>query len=153
MKVSDVMTRDVESCRPQSNLAAAATIMWDRDCGSVPVVDDDGRVVGMITDRDICMALATGNRRASETRVEEVMAKEVRSCAVDADIRSALKVMQGEKLRRLPVVSDDRKLAGILTVSDILLHSDKGKSKKHVSHKDAMALLKSISEPRAIAEE
>ncbi len=66
MKVQSIMTRDVEACTAETNLADAAMIMWRNDCGVVPVVEEpDRRVIGLITDRDICMAVATKDRRAS----------------------------------------------------------------------------------------
>src|SRR5688500_2938883 len=148
MKVQDIMTADGESCGPQSDRGAAATIMWKRDCGSVPVVDGDRRIVGMITDRDICMAVATRNRLASDITVGEVISGRVYACSPEDDIRDALETMQSAQLRRLPVVDDNRFLHGILSINDVVLHSGRGKSKKHVTHRDAMATLKVLSEHR-----
>lgn len=148
MKVQDIMTADVESCGPESDLGAAATIMWKRDCGSVPVVDGDGRIIGMITDRDICMAVATRNKLASDITVGEVISGRVYACSPEDDIRDALETMQSAQLRRLPVVDDNRFLHGILSINDVVLHSGRGKSKKHVTHRDAMATLKVLSEHR-----
>ena len=148
MKVMDIMTANVEACAPESDLAAAATIMWRRDCGSVPVVDGERRVVGMITDRDICMAVSTRNRLASEIKVGEVISGRVYACAPDDDIKDALETMQSAQLRRLPVVDEEGRLHGILSINDVVLHSKKGQSKKHVSHRDAMETLKVLSEHR-----
>jgi CBS domain-containing protein len=147
------MTADVETCGAESDLGAAATIMWKRDCGSVPVVDAQGKVVGMITDRDICMAVATRNKLASEIKVGEVISGRVYACAPDDRIEDALETMQSAQLRRLPVVDDDGKLQGILSINDVVLHSKKGRSKKHVAHRDVMATLKILSEHRAEEED
>jgi CBS domain-containing protein len=151
MKVREIMTTEVGSCAPETNLAAAARIMWEKDCGSVPVVDEGGRVVGMITDRDICMALTTRNHLASDVTVAEVAGGEVKACAPEDDVSKALKTMQEWQLRRLPVIDDEGKLAGILSLNDVILHSRQGKSKKgtHVSHGDVMAALKVLSQHRA----
>ncbi|HEX8922143.1 MAG TPA: CBS domain-containing protein [Pyrinomonadaceae bacterium] len=149
MRVQDIMTTNVEACSPESDLAAAATIMWKRDCGSVPVVDNERKVVGMITDRDICMAVSTRNKLASQIKVSEVISGKVYACSPDDDIRDALETMQSAQLRRLPVVDPDGKLHGILSINDVVLHSAKGRSKKHVSHRDVMATLKVLSEHRA----
>jgi CBS domain-containing protein len=149
MKVQNIMTPDVETCAPESDLGAAATIMWKRDCGSVPVLDAEQRVVGMITDRDICMAVSTRNKLASQIKVSEVISGKVYACSPDDDIRDALETMQSAQLRRLPVVDDDGKLHGILSINDVVLHSAKGRGKKHVSHRDVMATLKVLSEHRA----
>ncbi|MCA1636095.1 MAG: CBS domain-containing protein [Acidobacteria bacterium] len=151
--VENVMTRDVEACGPEDTLAAAASVMWRRDCGVVPVVDEERRIVGIVTDRDICMALATRPQVASEVRVAEVMSREVRSCNAVDDIQEALETMRRERLRRLPVLDGGGKLAGVLSTSDIVLHSDHGKSKRHVSHREAMSLLKAISQPHEATEE
>ena len=153
MKVQDIMTADVETCGAESDLGAAATIMWRRDCGSVPVVDGEGKVVGMITDRDICMAVATRNKLASEIKVGEVISGRVYACAPDDRIEDALETMQSAQLRRLPVVDDDGKLHGILSINDVLLHSKRGRSKKHVAHRDVMATLKVLSEHRETDED
>lgn len=148
MKVQDIMTTDVETCGPDSDLAAAAVIMWRRDCGSVPVVEEARRVVGMITDRDICMAVATRNKLASAIKVSEVISGRVYACAPEDSIKDALETMQSAQLRRLPVVDDEGTLHGILSINDVVLHSAKGRSKKHVSHRDVIATLKVLSEHR-----
>lgn len=152
MLVENVMTRDVESCRPEDNLSAAASVMWRKDCGVVPVVDEEGRVVGMITDRDICMALATRPQTASEVPIADVMSREVRSCNAVDDIRDALEIIGRERLRRLPVVDAEGRLAGVLSVSDIVLHSDRGKGKRHISHRATMSMLKAICRPHEVEE-
>jgi CBS domain-containing protein len=149
MKVHEIMTTDVRSCGPQSTLAAAAMIMWDNDCGVVPVVNTAQQVVGMITDRDICMAVATQNRLASEIKVGDVSSGRVQSCRSDLDVRDALDVMRREQLRRLPVTDAEGRLVGILSLADIARHAKKGESKrqKHVPHKDVMRTLKALSKP------
>src|SRR5918997_6179394 len=148
MRVQDIMTRDVDACSPESDLAAAATIMWKRDCGSVPVVDNERKVVGMITDRDICMALSTRNKLASEIKVGEVISGNVYACAPDDKLRDALETMQSAQLRRLPVVDAGGVLHGILSINDVVIHSNKGRSKKHISHKEVMETLKALCEHR-----
>ena len=148
MRVQDIMTANVEACSPESDLAAAATIMWKRDCGSVPVVDGERKVVGMITDRDICMALSTRNKLASEIKVGEVISGNVYACAPDDKVRDALETMQSAQLRRLPVVDAGGVLHGILSVNDVVIHSDKGRSKKHISHKEVIRTLKALCEHR-----
>ena len=148
MKVQDIMTADVEACGPESDLAEAAAIMWRRDCGSVPVVDAGRRIVGMITDRDICMAVCTRNKLATEMKVSEVISGKVYACAPDDKIRDALETMQSAQLRRLPVVDADGTLRGILSINDVVLNSRRGQSKKHISHRDAMETLKALAEHR-----
>src|SRR6476660_3604798 len=110
MKVAEVMTRSVQSCTPETNLATAAMQMWDGDCGALPVVDDDDRVLGMITDRDICIAAATNHQDIACIKVGEVTTGEVQSCAPETSVRDALRIFEQARVRRLPVVDKDNKL-------------------------------------------
>lgn len=151
MKVRDVMTGGVKSCGPDTNLAAAAMIMWESDCGAVPVLDDAGKVIGMITDRDICMAVVTKGREASRIAVGEVITGDVFSCRPEDDLSDALKTMRNERVRRLPVVDGDGELRGILSVNDVLLRAEVagGKKTPALSYAEAVDTLKSICEHRA----
>jgi CBS domain-containing protein len=124
MKVRDIMTKGPVFCHSDSNLAAAAEKMWAHDCGVLPVVDDELGVVGVITDRDICIALGTKDRRASSVLVREVMTTKVYVCAPEDDIHTALKVMEKGRVRRLPVVNREGKLMGILSMDDIVLAAE-----------------------------
>lgn len=123
MKIKDVMTRDVEPCRPASDLAAVSMTMWRQDCGIVPVIDDTRRVLGVVTDRDICMALATRHRRAEEITAQEVMSDRLFSVRPDDDVRLALETMRTQRVRRLPVVDAERRLRGVVSINDIVLHA------------------------------
>jgi CBS domain-containing protein len=120
MKVSELMTRDVASVRADESAAAAARIMWDCDCGVAPVLDAEGRIVAMITDRDICMAAMTRDQPPSAIRVSEVMSKSLVHCRPDDTVASAERLMRSRQVRRLPVVDDDRRLIGLLSLADIV---------------------------------
>jgi CBS domain-containing protein len=119
MKVKDLMTSDVKSCGLETNLAAAAKIMWEEDCGAIPVTDGSGKVVGVITDRDICIAGATRSRSEGEIPVQDVISKILYTCTPGDDVRTALDTMKSKKVRRLPVLGHDGHLAGILSIHDI----------------------------------
>jgi CBS domain-containing protein len=119
MKVQELMTSDVKSCSPDTNLAAAAKIMWEGDCGAVPVVDEGGKVLGMITDRDICIAGATRPHAEGDIPVRDVISKVLYTCKPGDDVRAALETMRGQKVRRLPVVDASGRLAGIVSIHDI----------------------------------
>jgi CBS domain-containing protein len=123
MKVREIMTSDVKSCSVDTNLATAAEIMWKHDCGAIPVTDGGGSVVGMITDRDICIAAATRSRAEGDIQVGEVLSKQLRSCSPADDVRSAMETMRTEQLRRLPVVESDGRLAGIVSLHDIAMQT------------------------------
>ena len=116
MKVRDVMTHPAISCGPENNLAEVVKIMWDADCGAVPIVDENRTLIGVITDRDIAITVGTQNRLPSDIRVAEAMSDTVYSCTPDQDILGALKTMRSERVRRLPVVNSKRP-AGRLAVS------------------------------------
>lgn len=123
MKVKDVMTVDVKACRPETNLAEAVKIMWDLDCGTLPVVNSERKVVGMITDRDICIAVATRGRRAERIAVREVAGGNVYTCTAGDEVTAALQTMKAQKVRRLPVVDLEGRLKGILSLNDVVIHA------------------------------
>ena len=130
MRVKEMMTGNATACTPTATLADAAGFMWENDCGVLPVVTDEGKVVGLITDRDICMAAALNNRNLSNIAVEEVVSGKVYSVAPEDDIHKALETMQACKVRRLAVVNEDGTLEGILSMNDIVLQAQEAKDKR-----------------------
>jgi CBS domain-containing protein len=151
MRVEHVMTRDVQACRPETNLSAAAMQMWKCDCGVLPVVTATGQVVGMITDRDICMAAATKHRDAATIRVKEVISGQVYACSPDADIHTALDVMRQKQVRRLPIINGENgKLVGILSIDDVALKVG-GALKDDLSAQDLENTLRAICAHRTLA--
>jgi CBS domain-containing protein len=150
MKVQDLMTSEVKSCRPETNLAEAAAMMLEYDCGALPVVNHEHRVIGMITDRDIAIAAATKARLASEIPVSEVISRKVYSAMPDEDIHTALKIMRHEKVRRLPIVNRDGMLQGILSLNDIALRAEEEEGRRHpdLTYEGAMSAFKAICEHR-----
>jgi CBS domain-containing protein len=140
------MNKAVASCRRDADLAAATALMWDHNCGQLPVVDDAGKVTAVITDRDICIALGTRNRRACEVKVSDVICRAAVLCKADDDLRSALKTMAAERVRRLPVVDHEGTLVGILSLDDVTLqarhHGDT--DRPPVSFEDVMNTLRAI---------
>ena len=146
MNVKDIMTRDVQYCGPDTNLAVAAKMMWDSDCGVVPIVNVEGRVMGMITDRDICMAAATKTRAPASITAWETSSGKAITCRPDDNIRAALDLMERGKVRRLPVVDEDGMLQGMLSMNDLVLAAGehRGRSAPEVSVDDVMHTLKAI---------
>lgn len=130
MKVKDVMAPDAKAIWITDSLATAAKSMWENDCGMLPVLKTDKKVVGVITDRDICMASAIRERNASAISVEEVITGKLFSVSADDDIRKALEMMQEQKVRRLPVLDEEGKLKGILSMNDILFKAKEPSGKK-----------------------
>jgi CBS domain-containing protein len=138
------MTSNPKACSPSTNLAAAAELMWTKDCGILPVVDDAGKVTGIVTDRDMLIALGTRNLRPSELTVGEVMMTPVATRRANDDVDTALSQMEARQIRRLPVVSETGALIGMLTMNDIVLHSNgKGKGTA-VPYDHVMMTLKGI---------
>lgn len=120
MKIRDIMTPQPRTCTPETTLAAAAGLMWDTDCGILPVVEN-GALVGVVTDRDICIALATRNARAAAMKVGEVSGRTVWTCGPDEDPRVALATMTAHRVRRLPVVDAGGHLVGVISLNDLVL--------------------------------
>jgi CBS domain-containing protein len=118
-QVSDVMQTNVEFCLPSATLAEVAKIMWDRDCGSVPVVTDDHKVVAMLTDRDICMAAYMTNRPLTEICARDAMSRELFSCRPYDRVPNVEHLMQDRQVRRLPVVNPEGRLVGIVSLADL----------------------------------
>lgn len=119
MKVSELMTIDVRSCWSTEPLERAAKLMWELDCGSLPVLDQNGRVIGMITDRDVCMAAYTQAQLLGRIPVSRAMSGELYSCNPGEELDKVEKRMRSHQVRRLPVVDDEGHLRGILSLADI----------------------------------
>lgn len=151
MNISDICTRGVKNCYPGTDLATAAAIMWECDCGAVPVLDDVGKLVGMITDRDICIAVATRRRLASEIPVQEVMSGSVVSCRIGDSVKEALRIMREARIRRLPILDEKGVLKGIVSVNDIILAVQNltVKSAKEALLQEIMVTLMAISQHRS----
>ena len=145
MKVKEIMTENPRACAPTSSLAEVAGLMWESDCGIVPVVAEGGAVVGLITDRDICMAAALTGRNLDNIAVAEVTSGNVIACNADDDLHPALQQMRDNKVRRLAVLAEDRTLAGILSLNDIVLNAqDTNDSAAALSYADVIATCKAI---------
>ena len=125
MKVKNLMTPEPRTCTRETNLAEAAALMLDADCGILPVVDSEGKLVGVVTDRDMYIALATRNRLASQVAVGEVARSHAFTCGPDDDVQAALATMKEHHVRRLPVEGFAGTVAGIVSMNDILLAAGK----------------------------
>ena len=155
MKVREMMTNEVYGCWPDSSLASAAQIMWAKDCGALPVLGDDNSVVGMITDRDITIAITMTPRRPSEITVGEVMSKPVCACGPEDHVKEALNWMANAQVRRLPVIDQHGTLQGILSISDVMAcyWRSAGVEIPSVSCHDLVEAYGRINEPRPNAED
>jgi CBS domain-containing protein len=148
MIVKEIMNNDVFVCRPEASLAEAAVLMWEKDCGALPVVNEARQVVGMITDRDIAIAVATRGRPASAIPVGEVTTGMVYACLPLDEVSAALEKMREKQVRRLPVIDDNGTLIGMLSISDVLLHTSDaaGRKRDGLSPEETLGALKAICE-------
>ena len=147
MIVKEVMNTAVETCAPDSDLVAVVKVMHDRGCGFVPVVDSQGVVVGVVTDRDICLAAGTRHRPLDRMSAGETMSHPVYSCFPDENDKAVLGAMAKHRVRRLPVLDKSGHLQGVLSMDDVV----------HAPHRrgaataeEIIAALKAISAERPV---
>ena len=153
MLVRDIMTREVHTCHPDDSLVAAAKIMLEADCGCVPVVEAaHGRILGMITDRDICIAALLSGLPLRVLRIDSIMEGPVHTCSPDDDITRAESTMRHAQIRRLPVVNGNRQVVGILSLNDIARATEREGQRDGVLPKEVVAVLTAISDPHAAGE-
>lgn len=147
MRIQEIMNRPAVTCSQHDGLDTAARLMWEHDCGSLPVVDGAGTVVGVITDRDICMAAYTQGRPLSALRVATAMAHQVYSCRPDEPIEAAEELMAHRHIRRLPVVDAEGRPVGVLSLND-LARSVSSTGKNGGAQRGVVRTLAAICEPR-----
>jgi CBS domain-containing protein len=133
MRIDKIMSHQVTTCGPHDTLEQAASLMWNSDCGCLPVVRGDGsrHIEGVITDRDICMAALFQGKALHELRVADAMAKQVLTCRASDHVEDAQRLLQKEQIRRLPVVDNDGALAGIVSMADIARESARQQFGQH----------------------
>jgi CBS domain-containing protein len=150
MKISEAMCRPVSSCTEDTSLASAARLMERDDCGALPVLRD-GRVIGIVTDRDVCLALGRG--MASVAPIQKAMRTDVAICATGDDVSDALSTMARRQVRRLPVLDEHGGLVGILSMDDLILRAeelDPSRLPPAISCRDVVRTLRSICGSRRV---
>ena len=148
VNVKDLMTHHSATCTMSSNLEQVSLSMWNGDFGIMPVVDDEQRVIAVITDRDIAMASALQHRAPSQISVGDVAHQDhVVSCSPEDDVELALEHMETRKVRRLPVIDKQGHLAGMLSLADIAAYSGNGGKKNSCSTARLVTALKAIATP------
>jgi CBS domain-containing protein len=152
MTIAGLMSQPVWHCRPDDTLEYAAGQMWDHDCGSLPVCSADGtpRVIGMLTDRDVCMAALFQGKPLRELKVIDAMSRDIRVAEVDDRPEDVELMMREVKIRRVPVTDTSGALVGIVSLAD-LARAARGRatSRKQgvISEKDVGHTLAAICEP------
>ncbi len=129
-KCSEVMTREPVCCEPADSISKAAEVMKREDVGSVPVVESlqDGRLVGIVTDRDIVVKVVAGGRSVDGASVQDAMTPDPVCCREDDDVSRAVSLMEERQVRRMPVVSPDGRLSGIIAQADIATRLQKDRT-------------------------
>ncbi len=153
MRVEKLMKKQVASCPSHENLERAAQVMCELDCGCVPVIDSGGKVIGMLTDRDICMAAYYQGRALGQIPVTSAMSKDVYACLPEDDLTVAEFIMERKQVHRLPVINDDGRLVGLLSLTDIARRAVEEEGKKRIRKglkpTEVAHTLAAISQPRA----
>jgi len=153
MRVNELMQSQVQSCRLDTNLETVAMLMWNNDCGAIPVVDDAGSPIAMVTDRDISIGSALNHKPLWDITVQQVKNdSELLSCNGEDDLQAALSIMHAGQIRRLPVVDDEGVLEGIISMGDLILAARPKKTRNSaVSYDEVMSTLKTVSLPEKIS--
>lgn len=146
MQVDQIMSQPPFACRVHDTLHTAARLMWEHDCGATPVMGNDDRVVGIVTDRDVCMAAYTQGRPLHEIPVDDAMAKDVAICRPDDSVEDAERRMGDKQIRRLPVLDHTGQLVGMLSLGDIA--REFGASPKKSAIRELVRSLAAICTPR-----
>jgi len=142
MKVHEVMTKNPACCCPSSSALTAATIMQQRNIGFLPVIEDPftPRLVGVVTDRDLCIHAVAGGRDPAHIWISECMSQDPICCTGEDDVRHALELMEEHQVRRLPVLNAKREVTGVLSFSDLAV-------KGSISNAEIAIAMRAISEP------
>jgi CBS domain-containing protein len=152
-RVRDVMTRQVVTCRESDSLNRAAQSMWDADCGALPVVGEHDKLLGMITDRDICMAAYMRGKPLTELTVSGTMSTHPVTCRPTDTLPTVMELMAERQIRRVPVVDDQGTLAGIVSLADLALLSQAPSTHSQEARSRLSGVLAGISEPPHAAAE
>ena len=123
MRAQDLMSHPAVTCHVNDPLSIAAHLMWEHDCGAIPVVRDDGQLAGIVTDRDLCMAALTQGRRLDEILVNAVMATHVVTALPDQTVDEVVRLMAEHQVRRLPVIDAEHKPVGVVSINDLAIES------------------------------
>lgn len=146
MQIKDVMSHPAVTCPTSATLDNAARLMWEFDCGVVPVLDAKGRVAGIVTDRDICMAAYTQGKPLHAIGVTSAMSKAVVAVHAGETVETAEELMRGSQVRRLPVLDGESQIVGLVSMSDLARLA--ARSKRTAVDRELVSTLAAVSEPR-----
>lgn len=147
MQIKKIMMSPVITCRVDDTLDRAAQLMWEHDIGAVPVVDHDGAIVGIVTDRDACMSAYTKGQGLHDVSVGSSMATRVYTCSERDSIDEVERLMSEQQIRRVPVVDAQKHPVGMVALNDIARYA--ASSPQNGSERMLTRMLANICEPRA----
>jgi CBS domain-containing protein len=154
MKIADIMTTNPDWCVPEASTTQAARIMKRMNVGIVPVLESETsrKLIGVVTDRDLCLTVIANGEHPDAIRVKQVMTTGAVTCRPDDDIQTAADLMRENQIRRVPIVDDQRVLQGMLSLADVLQRSNLSSDATHSTLKKVMEPSRQASKPRAEAE-
>jgi CBS domain-containing protein len=147
MRVSEVMNHPVVTCPTDSTLDHAARLMWEFDCGIIPVINDQGRLAGIVTDRDICMATYTQGRVLSAIPVSTAMARGVVAVHTEDTVETAEASMRENQVRRLPVLDAEDRPVGLVSMNDLARLASR--ARRSAVDRELVRTLAAVCQPRA----
>ena len=150
--VADVMSTHLVSCHMNDSMNRAAQLMWEQDCGCLPIVDAEMHVMGIITDRDICMATYTQGKLLTDLCVSLACTKEVQTCKATDSLAFAEELMTNAQVRRLPVLDDYGALVGLVSIADLAKHMPHKGATDKVAHRALSTVLQAVTRRRHSAD-
>jgi CBS domain-containing protein len=150
MKARDLMTTQLYACSADSPSSEAARLMWEHDCGSIPITNPGGHLLGMLTDRDICMAALTRGRPLDQMTTASIMSRDTVTCSPDDSLRVVEELMREHRLRRIPVVEAGN-LVGLIGLGDLVREVSAGGMRGTLTAPGLLKTLESVYEPRGTA--
>lgn len=147
MRIRDVMTSDVHCVSLNETLNEAARVLWEHDCGIVPVLDEQDRLTGVVTDRDICMAAYTKNAPLKSIPIEGVASRELVTCRPEDDVEELLSLMETHQVRRIPITDGQGHLEGLVSLNDLARAGEEGR----IDNAALVTTLATICAPRSRA--
>jgi len=151
MNVEHCMSREPKACFAGDDLGYVARVMWEEDCGFVPVIEQEGRVIGVVTDRDVCMAALHSGAPLWALRAYDAMARTIYCCRPEDALEDAERTMQVAQVRRLPVIDDEDRLVGVLSLNDVARHTRAradARATRDPLVRELVATLGAVCEPR-----
>jgi CBS domain-containing protein len=151
MRIKHVMTKDPTCCLPSDTTPKAAAIMRDEDAGVVPVIENEQsqKVVGIVTDRDLCMNVVAEGRDPHSLTVDACMTPRVVTCSPNDSVKQAMELMKENQVRRVPVVDEQGRLQGIVSMADLVGRGDVKATETHDTLERVSAPSAQPSKPRS----